>query len=77
MGVKTIPLLINIQHKPASKNVRENWKLLITSFFQILVKGLKNPMKNIESQLYLVTKTPERLKNLFEEIEGKIDSDAD
>ena len=67
--------LINIQHKPASKMFRKletpNHK-----FFSNFSKEFEKSYEKYRNQLYLVTKTPERLKNLFEEIEGKIDSDA-
>ena len=59
--------LINIQHKPASKMFRKletpNHK-----FFSNFSKEFEKSYEKYRNQLYLVTKTPERLKNLFEEI---------
>ena len=67
--------LINIQDKAASKMFRKletpNHK-----FFANHSKEFEQFYGKYRNQLQLVQKAPERLKSLFEEIEGKIDSDA-
>jgi hypothetical protein len=67
--------VVNIQDKPSSKMFRKletpNHK-----FFSNHSKEFEKSYGKYRNQLLLVQKAPERLKSLFEEIEGKIDSDA-
>lgn len=67
--------VVNIQDKPSSKMFRKletpNHK-----FFSNHSKEFEKSYGKYRNQLLLIQKAPERLKSLFEEIEGKIDSDA-
>ena len=67
--------IIDIQDKPSSKMFRKletpNHK-----FFSNHSKEFEKLYSKYRNQELLVKKAPERLKNLLEEMEGKIDSDA-
>ena len=67
--------IIDIQDKPSSKMFRKletpNHK-----FFSNHSQEFEKFYSKYRNQELLIKKAPERLKNLFEEMEGKIDSDA-
>ena len=67
--------IINIQDKPSSKMFRKletpNHK-----FFSNHSKQLETSYGKYRNQQMLIQKSPERLRNIIEEMDGKIDSDA-
>ncbi len=67
--------IINIQDKPSSRMFRKletpNHK-----FFSNHSKQLETSYGKYRNQQMLVQKSPERLRNIIEEMDGKIDSDA-